>query len=322
MISFLLVVVTLLGSHSHEPPDRIGLGTYPINPVPLRALCESADLIAVVQPGRPVAREQQNQSALSPSHEVNLKIMEILKGNTKAESICVSYSGNLICPSPAHFTEGWTHLVFLRKRKNGEYQPCALSYGSKQIEGEELKAYVKAVRKWNALARIKNSVVREVSIFNWVVSLAENPYTRWEGAVDLNRTRYLSTGYRKKEWPLDKTSLSAAQQERLIRAVHMAEEFDYPNQELFQVLEQVQDPRLAARVVQWIGAWGEDIPYYAGYWLHQAVQRRGGKGAVDFFAHNWAQEAVDGSNLNWDFQGSSKDKAEAVKTLLGLLRSE
>lgn len=166
----------------------IQAGGFPIDPVPLRGLVAGSDLIAVarvVPESAPKGRTQPYYSSIFRKSPVSLKISSILKGRSTTDVVQVHFDANLVCPAPPRFENGTNMLVYLRKRATGGYETVALSYGAKVATDQEVANYSKRIRELVEIERIGDSRTKLAKTVEWLVDCAEDPVTRWDGAIEL-----------------------------------------------------------------------------------------------------------------------------------------
>jgi hypothetical protein len=315
--ALLLTVTPLIGG---ETIDRSVV--YPIDPMPLRLLCEVAPLIAVVKAGEPRLRKVDDPNDWEVG-EVDLEILRILKGEIAVPSVTVRYSPGMICPAPASFNPGKTHLVFLKDTGEEFFRTVALSYGSKDLQGDALTAYTDAVKKWMQIQELEKLAERQTAMVEWLVGLAENPHTRWEGAFEFHSARYLPTHFTEDRWIYKWPMLTSEQKQRLVIAQCASKTFDFGDQTLLEILKDDKDPRLDAYLLSLLNQWEFDVPFRAGKWIHLAAMRSENERALEFFLENWKPfsfgESKSGRLTNWRVPGADWKELLALQNLLLIL---
>jgi hypothetical protein len=80
---------------------------------------------------------------------------------------------------------GDTVMMFLADGGEEEpgLRPVGYMEGIKELSGDTLRAYEARVNELNVIFRLSTN--REAAIANWLVSVTEDPLTRWEGAFEL-----------------------------------------------------------------------------------------------------------------------------------------
>jgi hypothetical protein len=293
---------------------------FPIPPMPLRLLCESADLIAVVRTGEPCLNSKVENHSGWNTHQVELEVLQVLHGEAKGDSIWVGFNPNMVCPSPANFISGKTPLVFLQETEGDEYETVGLHYGTKELLGEALNAYTSAVQQWVEIQTL-GSEDRHLAMVEWLTSLAENPHTRWEGAFEFDHERsYFADDVIKKvqlDYPY--STLRPEQITRLVSALCKANSLDYKNQALLRVLKNETDPHLDEFLRRVLEKLEYDLPRRSGYWIHLMAKRSQNPKAIQFFDRHW-KPARYSLESDWNFQGESWERILALQDLLNILR--
>lgn len=158
-----LAAVAVAGS------TRTGLpAAYPIPPRPLRMLVEEAEFIVVA-----------SVRASDPGI-VALDFEQVLKGEpSRADAYLLE--DHAVCPAPARYVAGTRVLAFLDRK----YATHARSYGAKTLDEESLVVYVQRVKEQLAILAMEEGEARLLAQVEWLVTCAEHPATRWEGAYEL-----------------------------------------------------------------------------------------------------------------------------------------
>lgn len=171
----------------------------PIEPVSLRQLILSSDLIVVarVEPASAQKKDPNRITILSGFGEspARLRPSTILKGVAPQGFIEVHFNPNMVCPSPPRFPEGSNVLAFLHRSKDTKgYSTIGLSYGAITVSKDEIKMYSERITAWLALERQHPRGIPTNAIVEWLVKCVETPATRAEGAMELgDRQPFLGT---------------------------------------------------------------------------------------------------------------------------------
>ncbi|NQU48792.1 MAG: hypothetical protein HQ519_09100 [Planctomycetes bacterium] len=300
----------------------VGLTTTPspIPPVPLRYLMDEADLIAVV-----VADEPEILKGLERGEwrgfQVRLAVKNLVKGCVQDHALVVRYEGALLCPAPTEFIKGKTHLVFLDLLEDGSYDVTELSYGVKILDKHGVDAYLNAMKRRPEIGEIESKGDHHEAMLEWLVQLAENPYTTWEGVYDLDPDTSSKRWLEDRKWEYSLKQISAEQRERLIQALWLRERTTYADSLLATALDLTEDPRLleislklALMEPEPLLEHDDDI-----MWLEVAVEKSSNAEAKKIFDENWTfvEEWKD-----WDFQGEWKDEKPVIERVVKVIRKE
>ena len=160
---------------------------YPIDPVPLRRLCEQSDAIVIATVGEiEQLQGEPDMRDLWRQARVELHSVEILHGEPAKEPLSVFFPRYLLCPAPPRFESGERVLTFLREDYDGGYQVCGLSYGTRYSDADGLAAYrqrIAEILELEASSSEKSSLMR--ARVEWLVRCAEHPATCWDGVYEL-----------------------------------------------------------------------------------------------------------------------------------------
>ncbi len=241
-----------LGSGTDHAPE------YPIVPVPLRELCEHADLIAVAVPqGEPEFYEGRDGPRQLPvDTPARLVIERTLLGEAPDE-IAVHFEANMICPTPARFYAGKRTLVFL-VQEDGEWRTVALSYGAKELDGDELQDYLGRIRAWQELEGIADPGQRFEATLEWLVRTIETRGTFGEGVMDLYPERTVPMAYGELEFEDFASHLTREQKDRLVNALLLRPADGFHELTLLDGLAGHRNPELAAFLARRIDVMIED----------------------------------------------------------------
>lgn len=185
--------------------------SYPITPQPLRKLIKNSKYIVIAKVDNPVKPQKPTKyfdKTTGDTVEIkriptdidgkaNLQIIEVLKGEISSSKITVNYQPGLICPAPPRYPDKKTVIAFLVKANSADtFHTYALSYGSKIMENDkELTAYKKRITEFMQIQKTIFKRKRKKKIVEWLVKCAENKYTRWEGAYELDRRKAFMSNY-------------------------------------------------------------------------------------------------------------------------------
>ncbi|MBC8406817.1 MAG: hypothetical protein H8E15_16495 [Planctomycetes bacterium] len=307
MLCSLLAILPLLG---HVPE------TYPIDPISLRQFCESADVIVIGVAGEPEPVASADDEGWRDYSMVDLILQDCLRGGLKGETVTVRYLTGMICPTPAHFEAGKLYLVFADEEENGMHSTQGLSYGVKELTPVGANAYKLAIQEWERLNKLKDRKAQKAGMVEWLVGMAENQHTRWEGAIELNQNRYLPTEWSKNQWPFRSTDLNAAQIDRLLTLLATTKSFDWKSRELFRAFENDDDVRVTRYMVNLMASWknstygDEDI-------LLEALSRTDSVKGRALFDRYWKIEYGD-----YFFVGRDTMRVAVINKIARILQAE
>ena len=178
MASLLSVFVLAHCASLHANGEEVLV--YPIAPVPLLELLHTADLVAVVDV-ESINGKKERGGPWGPSDaQVDLRVLEVLRGDPEGDRISVLASFNIICPQSPDYQPGESRLVFLEKRR-GRWTTIGLHYGTKSVE--HLPLYRKAIQDWGALREGSGPRQRDEVLlreFYWLGGLLHVPELRQE----------------------------------------------------------------------------------------------------------------------------------------------
>jgi hypothetical protein len=164
-------------------------------PVALRELIMQSDRIVVATlSGSAVEKVvREDDDSKSVSMRTSFGVSETLKG--KPEPIIHVYTYRYISKDKDateieqdRFAKDKTLLLFLNKRDAREgdgYTIADYREGVKELSDEALNIYTDRINEFVEI--MKDQKPDKNKIVEWLVRLAEEPATRWEGAYDLNR---------------------------------------------------------------------------------------------------------------------------------------
>lgn len=188
MLLVSLVAVALLanGAGSHEVGGSVPAGAYPIAPVPLLELFESADFIGVVHVER-INGESEKQTAFwgPADSKIEVEQRECWLGDADQSELVIRVNLAIVCPNPPKYALGEDRLVFLEKRGSG-FVTVGLSYGSKSTD--HLKLYRAAFERWQRMreqVRGQSLEERRRAEYLWQLDLVFVPELRNEALYSL-----------------------------------------------------------------------------------------------------------------------------------------
>jgi hypothetical protein len=221
MVKYFLILLM-----AFSPAVSVLAHPYPITPRPLRLLVEESQYIITGYVAK-VFEPRQAKDDIWGGSVAKIAIQERLQGNIKAETIEIVFSPNMICPEPANYEEGTYVIAFVDKDKKGQYYTHALSYGAKTLSPANMEIYKERIREIQQIGKITNSHERLVATTEWLVKCAENPATRWEGTYELSPLSDFMSFYDKRKAKKSNDALTAAQKDRLKKALLATTDISY-----------------------------------------------------------------------------------------------
>ena len=276
-------------------------------PLTLEELCQTSDLIAVVQtdssPSHTVVSSDFGSADIescgqAQSAEVN--VVAMLKGEviTSNLELCAPPRSTRI--GGLDFQPAQARLVFLQQTATGKYA-CYSHVGHVRMDGSKLDPYRTAVQEYLKLASLA-SAERHAQLQQWRVNLALDPITRADGV------RMLAAAN-------NSTDLAPGNQKKLIAALCSAPDFGATNQQLFRFLSPSNDPRLAGYALAVVRSWKGKVPWNGRYWIHQTATRIGDTASQEFFRRNWAEFDSYLGGKDWKFVGEGQEQQILLKLL-------
>lgn len=118
-----------------------------------------------------------------------IKILKVLKGQIKNDTINIYFRPNMICPAPDSYQINEKVLCFIdtnfNKELGGYYVPD-LSYGKKTITSDYLiNIYANRINEYLNILRIENQYKKDIETTEWLVKCAEIDITREDAVSDL-----------------------------------------------------------------------------------------------------------------------------------------
>jgi hypothetical protein len=293
---------------------------YYASAIPLRRLIEEADVIAIVEGAKSirVIDEENDYERRLMDDEYQLKVVKILIG-AAAKELTVRTSASIICPAPASFEEGKRHLVFLADSGKSYLKSYGSFYGSKQLQPEAMKVYVKAVQRKIEIEKIEKNEEQYVQTQEWLVQLCEDPITRWEGAYDLDHIDIRKWTRQDLIWKYFMECLSEEQIERLIVVLVETKKYDSAEWTLFYGLRKFDDPRLLEIALEMTLANFEN-QYQLTPRLQEALRRSKCYKARHMFEEHWVCGVKEEDW--WLFLSSGKEEKAVVKEIVAAIREE
>ena len=129
--------------------------------------------------------------------------LELIKSSSSffivTKTVFVYFSADMICPAPPDFQEGKTVLAFLNrmtKRKDSFYTQ-SLSYGTKYLEGKELKTYQQRILEMCEIQSLVNEDAKNKLTIDWLIKCAHEPATSWDALSELSSESSFMADYDK-----------------------------------------------------------------------------------------------------------------------------
>lgn len=224
----------------------IGYGSfaYPITPRPLRKLIAEADVIVWADVVRIDTLKDKNSW---DDAKAILVIREVLQGTLREDTIQVFHSLYMVCPAPAYYRAGTQTLAFLnRMERKGEFNTCALSYGSKIVTDQEYLVYKQRISEMHEIQKITDSDEKATQTIDWLLRCALNPATRWEGVYELSPESDFMSYYDNDLGALiPKAPLSAAQKQLVRKALFSVDTLQFADLGLVDLAANEYDPEIA-----------------------------------------------------------------------------
>lgn len=185
---------------------------FPIEPVSLRTLIERSDLIVhgkvlnvrgdhtkqIEEMETELATTDPRLREFKESHIELLKrmgpmtgiatakigVLDILKGKIGPE-VSIQYHAGLTCPAPPRFPLGTNLILFLKSDGRGNLETVGLSYGAVEVSPEQAQIFRHRVTEYLEIISESDPAKKSARTVDWLVSVAEDPLTRWDGAAEL-----------------------------------------------------------------------------------------------------------------------------------------
>ncbi len=296
-------------------------------PMTLEELCQSSDLIAVVQADpsscSSIVCSDSADADAEPCDEsdgtdvescgvvqsADVTVVTTLKGCAGAQELqlCAPPMSTRIGGLDLHADQ--PRLVFLQKTADGRFA-CYSHVGHVRMDGSKLDPYRTAVSEYFQLQTAAVEV-REQRLHEWRVNLALDPITRAEGVRVLQAQSLVAKN--------NPSPLSKAQRDKLIAALCSAPHFGAANQQLYRLLATDSDPRLGDYALAMVRSWNGKIPWNGRYWIQQTVTHLGDDSAQQYFQTHWTQFDSYLGGKDWKFTSDSIAESEALKILLSQL---
>lgn len=251
------------------------LQAYPISPRPLRKLVIESDCIVqayVIELGQEkVKQEKKKRNVYNEltSYYALLLIREVWQGKINTDTIKIYYPAGLICPAPPRFEEHTEIIAFLDKNDEG-WSVHALSYGVKTFyQKEGIEAYKKKISEMQEILLLKESPGKQNAIVEWLVSCAENEYTRWEGVYELSPQSDFMSYYDRDGDAAKGIYISLQQRQRLFTALLATVSEGYDIIGLVDLCKGIDDDRLLEFLKKSLTNINMDYLWLAGYYMER-----------------------------------------------------
>jgi hypothetical protein len=121
-----------------------------------------------------------------------IKILKILKGQIKKDTINIYFQANMICPEPDLYKIDEKVLCFIDnsfyKQLDWYYVPT-LSYGKKTIVNNNMEEiYANRINEYLDILKLENQNEKNLKTTEWLVKCAEIDITRKDAVSDLIKT--------------------------------------------------------------------------------------------------------------------------------------
>jgi len=261
-----------------------GIGGIPASS--LFDLYRNSDLVALAQVGRSVVAESDGEMKLLKS---TLKISSLLKGQNESREIPFYHWANDF--HPARYNRDEKLLVFLRPREseNGGpldgYEATDWSGAIRILDDAMSTSYRQRIEELASI--LQRSTPDPAEIAEWLVRLVEDPITRVEGVMKLDRA-LLQLQEQKEEATEEETeddeadpgeqsvraaiekekkadaliaaALTEDQKNRLANALYAIQELTESDMDLVRLIQSLEDKRLPAYLVTQLQRIADDAP--------------------------------------------------------------
>jgi hypothetical protein len=213
---------------------------YPIEPLTLRRLYRSADLVVLAKAG-PITPIPERSDSWADS-KVVLTIERVIKGKPKGKEVTVYTPQGIECPAPDRYPLGKSQLVFLKwSKKLRGYVAPGLSYATRPIEEPVLGLYLRRMEELSRIPAEKPGEPPSAETLDWLVRCMEHPATRWEGAMEFQPPERDDGPRPNAPSP---AKLSREQRTRLIDALAATPGFDIDEIFVLQIFKDFPDTRI------------------------------------------------------------------------------
>ena len=184
---------------------------YPITPQTLRKQIENSNYIVIATIDNPDLDGEKfkildknagdsvevKKVSLWGDGSADLKILKILKGELKSNSILVNYPTDMSNPRPPRYPNQKKVIAFLNDSDtSSNYVTVGLSYGTILFEHDEsTDIFEKMITDYIPISKIKNKRKKRALTASWLVECCKERSTRWHGAYELNRSRHWMSFY-------------------------------------------------------------------------------------------------------------------------------
>lgn len=181
----------------------------------------------------------------------DLYITEVLKGKPGSEHIRVTYEAGMICPAPPYYPDKHTVIAFLMKDDTATtFYTYGLSYGTKVMPNEaETELYRKRIIEYLAILKETHGAKRAEATLEWLVTCAEYPTTRWEGAYELSRSGHFMAYYDRSKDKKLYNKLNTKQITRLDSVFFASDTLGYNELCLVDIIPQKHHTRLKTHLL-------------------------------------------------------------------------
>lgn len=160
--------------------------SFPIPEKTLKALIEETPYIIEGEVFKIDSIKTVNNQFLSIA---KIKILKILKGQIKNDTINIYFQPNMICPAPDSYQINEKVLCFIDNnfyKELGGYNAPNLSYGKKTIINDYVKnIYASRIDEYLNILRLENQNKKDIETTEWLVKCAEIDITRKDAVSDL-----------------------------------------------------------------------------------------------------------------------------------------
>ncbi|MCI0489702.1 MAG: carboxypeptidase-like regulatory domain-containing protein [Blastocatellia bacterium] len=250
----------------------VTLGVVIAPPQPLRILYKDSDLVAVARVGESVPVERQEESVLM---RTSLAVSSLLKGEDR-EPVIYAYHW-IYDEEQVPYVSGEKMLVFLNRRKAEEgqeaidgYEVSDRSFRIKKLPDADLSIYTQRIKELAAILQQKKPDIEK--IVEWFVRCAEEPATRWEGALELAASaarlhdlEYVSAPDEENDFAnlAFAALLTPRQKDRLATALFKTETVTERDMKLIDLVKNWNDARFAPFLLSQLRRLEPNPPYFA-----------------------------------------------------------
>lgn len=224
-------------------PTQIKASTCPPPPIPLRQLVPNSEYILI---GRIVSTQEITENDFG-GHQAEFEVHHVLQGNIKSKTITLFLDRWKQQFIDENTSDGGRMLIFVNPSRDDKnvYVPSSYQSSYKMIDEAGLQIYRQRIKQLQAINTLKDETRRNLLTTDWLIDCANNPYTYWEGAIDLGPTgNFLKHYDYEKEEFITRIELSV-QQKQQIRAIILGQtEITYLELGLIMTVTDGPDPEL------------------------------------------------------------------------------